>query len=248
MSRQSESGSKTPSMIQETRPRPGTAAAHPPPDPWPRAGPHQAKTCHRRSGAPDVGFADGSPNGRGVRAEDAAELTGRPLRPGDGRTARPRPGAPGTTQTNIPQPAHPAARTLGGHPIATRPPPGPAADGRRDARQTAAASHQANTSVPGPPVTRLAAAASAPVIEARPKHLRGHRVRTRMGRQEQDGTTSHALVLPEPPAASRNQYLRTTTARRTAGSNTDACQSQTGRAALRGKIPRTSRGQTIRKA
>jgi enoyl-CoA hydratase len=54
---------------------PRTAGAHPPPDLRPRAGPHHATTRQRRSGAPDVGLAGGSRNGRGVRAEDAAELT-----------------------------------------------------------------------------------------------------------------------------------------------------------------------------
>jgi hypothetical protein len=68
-----------------------------------------------------------------------------------------------------------------------------------------------------------------------------------MGRQEQDGTTGHALVLPELPAASRDQYLRATTARRTAGSDADACQSRTGRAMLRGQIPPTNRQRMIKR-
>jgi hypothetical protein len=66
-----------------------------------------------------------------------------------------------------------------------------------------------------------------------------------MGRQ--DGTTGHALVLPELPAASRDQYLRATIARRTAGSDADACQSRTGRAMLTGQIPPTNRQRTIKK-
>jgi hypothetical protein len=46
-----------------------------------------------------------------------------------------------------------------------------------------------------------------PVTDDGATHLRGHRARGQMGCQAQDSTTGHALLLPELPAASRDQYL-----------------------------------------
>ena len=65
--------------------------------------------------------------------------------------------------------------------------------------------------------------------------------------QAQDRTTGHALVLPELSAASGDQYLQAHNGTPNPSSDANAYQSRTGRAALRGEIPRTNRGQTIKK-
>src|SRR5215471_14623124 len=50
------------------------------------------------------------------------------------------------------------------------------------------------------------------------------------------------------PGPMTGAAYKPTTARRTPGSDANACRSRAGRAVLRGEIPRTSRGQTIKRA